>query len=601
MRLRFKKKHSLYLLLSSVSTLLVYLWFVLPPSPQSFPSFRSLLRTIQETPGLVDPTLKPLEEAYLQEPDSLEALGKLLVGYSEIATLDESYKRRLSNLTTDYLKIYPKRIEGFHAKALQSLQNGDQKGAAELIEKGLELHPQNEEIATLRIKAQLDLQLGKTASPELLLDLLKKTQDLLKLNAKNGLALEMEGILHFLLQEPDLSKKYFEDRLQLSSENLTSFYYMGLLEMKAHSYDEAKRWFQEVLRHYPNHALSRFKLAQIYTLKEKKYDLAERHLHELLARYKAYLPEELRMTTALMLLHCLFMQNKEDQARQSVLSFQIADKNLTPKDVRWIKKWRMMTQAKQEDLFDHIDALDAIEEQNWDRAIGSFKSYLSRHIDHYATTVYLTALLIKKGSYKEAATYAEKIVTELEFLQPDPTVDDIFFQAPPIDWPTIALLIAGRQKQLDKVTSLATFHAIVQKNIPREKPNAARTLRRLISELSVLDYTWINLGLIYLESGLLAESEKSFQKSLEMNPQNTHALYFLGKLHQKSGKIQKALDFFASIPVDSPIAHKALFEMGNLFIILNKPSEAREMRVKSLKVRPYYTPAWLSLLKGDKS
>ena len=125
-------------------------------------------------------------------------------------------------------------------------------------------------------------------------------------------------------------------------------------------------------------------------------------------------------------------------------------------------------------------------------------------------------------------------------------------------------------------------------------------LEKLASQTPTLDYLWLHLANAYLSLGSTAKAKALLIKTSQINPKNAYAIYLLGKVERSIGNNKAAMELFRSIQDDAFISHRALFEMGDILKGDRAAEEAKTLWRKSLRLKPFYTPSWLSLVKGGK-
>ncbi|ONM14779.1 Protein CTR9-like protein [Zea mays] len=98
---------------------------------------------------------------------------------------------------------------------------------------------------------------------------------------------------------------------------------------------------------------------------------------------------------------------------------------------------------------------------------------------------------------------------------------------------------------------------------------AGRYYMASVNEISkpqdfVLPY--IGLGQIQLKFGDFKSSLGSFEKVLEVHPENCESLKAIGHIHAKSGETEKAIETFKKVTRIDPKDHQAFVELGELLV-----------------------------------
>ncbi|CAL4888031.1 unnamed protein product [Urochloa decumbens] len=77
---------------------------------------------------------------------------------------------------------------------------------------------------------------------------------------------------------------------------------------------------------------------------------------------------------------------------------------------------------------------------------------------------------------------------------------------------------------------------------------------------------YIGLGQIQLKFGDFKSSLTSFEKVLEVHPENCESLKAIGHIHAKSGETEKAIETFKKVTRIDPKDHQAFVELGELLV-----------------------------------
>ncbi|KAK8462113.1 hypothetical protein SEVIR_1G148500v4 [Setaria viridis] len=77
---------------------------------------------------------------------------------------------------------------------------------------------------------------------------------------------------------------------------------------------------------------------------------------------------------------------------------------------------------------------------------------------------------------------------------------------------------------------------------------------------------YVGLGQIQLKFGDFKSSLTSFEKVLEVHPENCESLKAIGHIHAKSGETEKAIETFKKVTRIDPKDHQAFVELGELLV-----------------------------------
>ena len=106
--------------------------------------------------------------------------------------------------------------------------------------------------------------------------------------------------------------------------------------------------------------------------------------------------------------------------------------------------------------------------------------------------------------------------------------------------------------------------------------------------------------------GSISESKKYLTKYLLKNPESPKGLLLLGRIYQKLGDTNSALETYRKIKDDPKIKAKAFNNLGLVYLSLNEPEKALVEFKNSLRAHPEIPDTHYNLgklimdLKGDK-
>lgn len=115
-------------------------------------------------------------------------------------------------------------------------------------------------------------------------------------------------------------------------------------------------------------------------------------------------------------------------------------------------------------------------------------------------------------------------------------------------------------KTLPKVDPKATaaYEAALDSLKNGDTVTAERQLRRLTQQFPTFSGPHANLGIIYFQAEKPEQAKASFNKALELNPENLVSLNHLGILSRREGKFKEAYSLYEKalqIDPDYPYAH----------------------------------------------
>lgn len=100
------------------------------------------------------------------------------------------------------------------------------------------------------------------------------------------------------------------------------------------------------------------------------------------------------------------------------------------------------------------------------------------------------------------------------------------------------------------------------------------------------NYSRMNLALLYYESGLFEESEKTYLKTIEQQPDNSYPYYMLGLLYNELGNKDKALAYLAMACEREPANVNAFYNLALLLQQNNRIDESLEVISRALPIFP---------------
>jgi tetratricopeptide (TPR) repeat protein len=107
----------------------------------------------------------------------------------------------------------------------------------------------------------------------------------------------------------------------------------------------------------------------------------------------------------------------------------------------------------------------------------------------------------------------------------------------------------------------------------------------LTSDPGLLAQTYANLGKVYLDLGEPGKAYESFHNSLQHNPAQFNAWLGLGKLAEKEGKAQEAIDDFSRSLKAQPTAD-AFLQLARCLAQTGRTTEALDAYNQALKISP---------------
>ena len=135
-----------------------------------------------------------------------------------------------------------------------------------------------------------------------------------------------------------------------------------------------------------------------------------------------------------------------------------------------------------------------------------------------------------------------------------------------------------------------------------EKGRLAQAEDELKKELAIWDnpLSHINLGVIYLNSGRLAESVGHFERAAILDPQQPQAHYYLGMVLLSSGDVINAEKHLKAELEINPLYDRALLALGILYESTNDIDKAVRYLSEAVETNPGLTDAYQRLSRLRK-
>jgi predicted O-linked N-acetylglucosamine transferase (SPINDLY family) len=105
----------------------------------------------------------------------------------------------------------------------------------------------------------------------------------------------------------------------------------------------------------------------------------------------------------------------------------------------------------------------------------------------------------------------------------------------------------------------------------------------------------IGIAVEHHRAGRLAEAEQMYRQILAQQPENPHALYYLGLIAQRAGRHDVAVDLISRSIAVNPINAAALNDLGNSLQIIGRRAQAMELYRRSIAIDPKQADALSNL------
>lgn len=127
---------------------------------------------------------------------------------------------------------------------------------------------------------------------------------------------------------------------------------------------------------------------------------------------------------------------------------------------------------------------------------------------------------------------------------------------------------------------------VYQQNLG-DSDKAIEYFEKAVAEDSYNNRSRMNLALIYFQKGRVEESEATYLKVIEQEPDYSYSYYMLGLLYNETNQRDKALDYLAAACSREPANPNAYYNYALMLQQNNKNKEADDVIETALKTFPY--------------
>ncbi len=102
---------------------------------------------------------------------------------------------------------------------------------------------------------------------------------------------------------------------------------------------------------------------------------------------------------------------------------------------------------------------------------------------------------------------------------------------------------------------------------------------------------YVNLGVLYHQTGNLEKSLESYQTALRLNPNSYEAVHNIGSLYAEVGNYAEAKKYIEAVYRITPNNYLTLYKLGTIEQALGNIEKAREYFNKALEINPRHEPS----------
>ncbi|MFH1017899.1 MAG: tetratricopeptide repeat protein [Pseudomonadota bacterium] len=576
---------------------------------------QAAVQMAKDRPDSYETAVSLLERAVVENGGRSPALlGKLAEAYALAsgATDNPMYRVAASGLAALAVQVAPDHVEGYVARIRTALNAHDIASARADVQTGFTVDPQSPRLLLARAQTLLAAPLNALSAEELI----QSVRTALAIDPTLVEAYDVSGQAYAAEGRPVEARREFEKRLQAVSGDSKALFRLGELEERAGNFRTAREWYQHALRQGPELAPARLRLALIYNRVEGNPSSAERHLREILGRFRRFAAAREIFISQVELARILLDSDRAPEAMEALqqlppdfLSSPLAIiaradalvalgrteealvtiKDFTathPGDARIYLKWGVLLGNK----------------ERTDEAIRVLRQAIQLNPKDLGPYVRAVQFLVKAKRVSEALEIAGTAVSRNQMLNlndhyvpPEETA-----AIPP--WKGLSDVLARLVKeQKDQFTAHA-FLGLCQlqegldlhENGPIVRGLASLAHAKLLNKNQ--EFVPLYLGRAYLILKNPKKARAEFEQSLHSNPLNPAARAGLGESLAAGRKYADAQAELSRIVSDPDWAGRALDALGNVLMAQKHAAEAGDHWKASLKADPSFIPPWRSLL-----
>ncbi len=559
-----------------------------------------------------------LEQALTLDPENGNLLGNLAVAYAYSSELGDEPRLQVTALDIAdlALSISPNQPEGYIAKIRSALSANNFSLALEAAQKAETLFPRSGAL----LITYAAILLAKAKEPqEISLAISKATQGL-QTDPTLLEGYDVAGMGYFLRGEPDQARGFFEQRMTRAPNDPAAPYRMGLLDERAENQSAAMEWYQESLRAEPSFVPSRLALCRLLQNEEEAHPIVERHLREILTRYRRFAHTSEIFGAQRMLTRILLRTRRPGEAKDLVDQFppllasspQFAISRASVLEALGSPSEALATlgdASKTEPNNSELRLALARTQERFatvNEALRGYRETLSIAPNWILPYFFLARLILQKSEPDEALDVASAAATKAG-LAP---VSDLWDSPSMEEWsPPWSTLDHRFSSLVDSRATEPTAHALLgllrltqgeaEQNVEKIR-SALRPFQRARELAPSLEYPHIYWGRTQFALKNWDAAATAFRQAVKNDPVSAMSHYWLGMTYLKMKKWNDASTEFNTAAKDSLWNYRALAGLGDIAMAKKDKAEAIAKWRESLQIEPRYMPPWRALLEATR-
>ncbi len=576
---------------------------------------QAMIEMAKDRPDAYESAVGLLEQAVLEDGGRSPALlGNLAEAYALAsgATDDPKYRVAASGLAGLAVQVAPGRIEGYVARIRTALNAHDIANARLDVQKGLTLDPRSPRLLLARAQTLLATPLNTPTLDEIL----QSARTAIEIDPTLLEAYDIAGEADALNGDPAGARREFEKRLTTAPDDPKAPYRLGELEEHAGNFTPAREWYRYALRRGPEFVPARLRLALIYDRVDGNPLGAERHLQEILGRFRRFATVQEIFVAQTEMVRILLHTERIPETLDVLQHFP-ADFARTPPAV-FVKADALTAAGRGEEavsVLKDLVASDPNDERVFlrlgvllgtrgetDEAIRALRQAVALNPKDLIPYLRAVQFLTNAKRSLEALDFVNAAVFRTQMLDFGDHHQPLEETPDAVPWASLSDVAVRLAKERKEQFAAHAFLGLcrLQEGLDRKDPARIRQGLAALSYAKKLNNNqesiWMYLGRAHLLLGNFKKARSAFEESLRLNALNPAARVGLAEsliAARIYATAQAELDHVLS---DSDWGGRALYLSGNVLAAEKRGPEAEDHWKASLKADPSFIPPWRALL-----
>jgi tetratricopeptide (TPR) repeat protein len=416
--------------------------------------------------------------------------------------------------------------------------------------------------------------------------------------------------------DPSAALHEFELRIKSSRDDAKALYRLGELEERAGRLKPAREWYQHALRQGPELVAPRLHLAFIHERADGNFPAAERHVREILTRYRRFASSREIFLAQVELIRILSRSERAPEALELLghfpADFTTAPLALLTKAELYAASGRTQDATAAYRDFSGPAALNAYarvqlglllsSKGEIDDAVRAFRDAIGLEPRDLPAYLHAVRVLTDAKRPTEALEVANIAVSRGQMLNMRDHYEPFEETRDPLPWKSLSGVCERLAKTQKEQYSAYAFLGLcrLQEGIDTRDDAAIKKGLQALTRARQLneghEFVRLYFGRAHLMLGNHAKAREAFEESLRLNPLNPAARYGLAESYAATRQAGKAQAELARIIADPDWGARALNLSGEILARQKRGAEARDHWKAALKADPFFLPPWKSLL-----